>query len=82
MIPLSELVRLPVETKETYTMYDGELPYFLKKLSTYSIRANARIHHRIATVIWDDSDTVSRMVVCKVVKAGKKRRRQGRKKGG
>lgn len=80
MIPLAEIVRMPVETKETYTMYAGELSYFLKKLSTYALRAKAKVQHRVATVIWDDSDTVARMVVVKVVRSGKKLKKRGRKK--
>lgn len=79
MLELAELVRMPAGTKETYTMYMGELPYFLKKLSTYAFRAKAKINHRVATVIWDDTDTVSRMVVVKVVRSGKKLKRKKKK---
>lgn len=79
MITLSELVRSPAGTMETYTMYRGETPYFLKKLSTYAKRANAKIFHKVGTTTWDDEDTVSRMVVCKVIKPGKKLKRQKRK---
>lgn len=80
MIAPSDLVRMPAGTKETYAMYRGEIPYFLKKLSTYALRANAKIHHKIGTVVWDDEDTVSRMVVVKVIRSGKKLKRRGRKK--
>lgn len=79
-IALSDIVRLPVGTTETYMMYQGELSYFLKKLSTYALRVNAKIKHRIATVVWDDSDTVVRMVVVKVVKSGVKAKPRGKKK--
>lgn len=75
MIALSDLVRMEAGTSETYTMYTGELPYFLKKLATYTMRARCKVHTRVATVIWDDSDTVSRMVLIKVIKSGKKLKR-------
>lgn len=76
IITPAELVRMPVGTKETYTMYPGEISYFLRKLSTYALRANAKLHHKIATVIWDDEDMVSRMVVVKVLRKGKQLKRK------
>lgn len=80
MITLNELVRMPVGSKEMYTMYRGEESYFLKKLATYAFRAGAKVHHKSASVVWDDEDTIDRIVVVKVLKPGKKLKRQGRKK--
>lgn len=80
MLELSALVRMPAGTKETYTMYSGELSYFLKKLSTYALRAKAKVDHRVAVVVWDNEDKVTRMVLVKVIKSGKKLKPRGRKK--
>lgn len=80
MIKISELVRMPAGTKETYIMYRGEESYFFKKLSTYANRANAKVVHRAASVVWDGEDTIDRIVVVKVIKSGRRLKRKGRKK--
>lgn len=76
MITLSKLVRCPVGTTETYLLEEGETEsYLLKKLSTYARRSGAEVEHRVALVIFLADDTIRRMVVCKVTKAGKKLKR-------
>lgn len=80
MLTLAELVRMPAGTKEMYTMYRGEESYFLKKLSTYALRANAKVHHKAASLVWDGEDMIDRIVVVKVMRSGRKLKRQGRKK--
>lgn len=79
-IPVSEIVRMPAGTKEIYILNPGiERSYFLKKLSIYATRVGAKVTHRIATIIWDDDEMVSRMMHVTVIKAGKKKTR-GKKK--
>lgn len=79
--PLSDLVRRPTGTTETYVLNAiHEKSYFLKKLSTYALRASAKVDYKAARVVWDDSDIVSHMIVVKVMRSGRKRRRPGRKK--
>lgn len=80
MIGLSEFVRMPKGATQTYLLSSGEESPFLKKLSTYANRANARIEHDMWLCVRIKDDTVQRMVVCKVVKAGNKlvrKRRHG-----
>lgn len=80
-IPVSELVRMPAGTKEIYILNPGvQRAQFIKKLSTYALRAKAQVSHRIATIIWDDDEVVSRMMQVIVLKQGRKLRKRGRKK--
>lgn len=80
MIVLSQLVRMPKGTVQTYLLEAGETEsYLLKKLSTYAFRAEAKVTHRIAMVVFLDDDTVRRMVICKVIKQGKRLKKRGRK---
>lgn len=80
MIVLSELVRMPKGTVQVYLIDRGDTEsYLLKKLSTYALRCSAKVHHRVARIIYDDSDEVRRMVVCTVLKQGKKLKKRGRK---
>lgn len=79
MLTLAELVRMPAGAKELYTMYRGEEQAFLKKLSTYALRAKAKVSHKAASVVWDGEDMIDRIVVVKVIKAGKKLKQRGRK---
>lgn len=76
MIPLADLVRMPKGTVQTYLLNSGEESYFLKKLSTYVARAKAKVDHDMWVCIRLRDDTVSRMVVCKVIKPGKKLQRK------
>ena len=82
MINLSELVRMPRGTVQTYLLEPHETEsYLLKRLSTYALRARAKIEHRVALVVFLDDDSARRMVICKVIQQGRKLKKRGRKRG-
>ena len=76
MIPLKELVRMPKDTTQTYLLDPGDETYFLKKLATYCSRAKASVEHDIWLAVRMRDDTVRRLVVCRVIQAGEKRKRR------
>lgn len=80
MITLSQLVRMPKGTTETYLLdqLDNE-SYLLKKLSVYALRAKAKVTHDVWICIRTSDDSVRRMVTCTVAKQGKKLKSRGRK---
>lgn len=80
MISLSQLVRMPKGTTQTYLLAKDEESYFLKKLSTYALRTNAKVTHDVWMCVRLKDDFVQRMVTVMVLKPGRKIKRQGRKK--
>lgn len=76
---LAKLVRMPKGTTQTFLLQPGEESYFLKKLSTYAFRANAKVAHDMWLAVRLSDDTVQRMVVVKILRPGKKLKRRGRK---
>lgn len=79
-ITLAKFVRLPAGSKHTYMMRSKEISPFLKRLSTYSLRAKADISYKVATIVWDESDVVQRMVVLEVMRQGQSVKPRGRHK--
>lgn len=78
MIPLSNLVRLPKGTVQTYLLDAGDDSYFLKKLSTYATRANAKVEHDFWLCVRRRDNFVQTMVQIKVLRQGKKLKRKKR----
>lgn len=82
MTPLSELIRKPKGTLETYFLEPGTESYFLKKLSTYALRARAKVDYDVWVSLRLRDDTVQRMVVVKIIRPGRRIKKRGRKKNG
>lgn len=76
MIPLADFVRMPKGATQTYLLESGDESPFLKKLATYCARAHAKIEYDIWLCIRARDDRVQRMIVCKIVIAGRKRKRR------
>ncbi len=76
MMPLSDFVRMPKGSTQTFLLNSGEESYFLKKLATYSARAKAKVEYDMWLCIRVRDDIVQRMAVCKVVTQGKELRRK------
>ncbi len=78
MIPLSDIVRMPKGTIQTYLLDAGDEPYFLKKLSTYAMRAGAKVEHDIWLCVRLKDHTAQNMVQVSVIRQGKKLKRKKR----
>ena len=78
MIPLADLVRMPKGTMQTYIIDTGDESYFLKKLSTYSTRAKSKTEHDIWLCIRRRDNFVQTMAQVKVIRQGRKLKRQKR----
>lgn len=76
MISLAELVRMPAGTVQTYVVEPAEVPAFLKKLTTYANRAQARVTHDIWLCVRLADDKSARMIICKVIRAGRQKRKR------
>ena len=76
MIPLADIVRMPKGTTQTYLLDAGDESYFLKKLSTYAMRAGAKVEHSIWLCVRLKDHLVQNMVQVSVIRQGSKLKRK------